>query len=334
MKNNTTTLLLLVLLLGLCLISCKGKPEKPVKKEINTTVKAVQKDEETMNSQEQEENTLPDSFKSRLRPDETLYPGKVYTDTVTYVDFNNYDYDQVLFTIKKNNDTIVLISEDEWEGKYFKEQEIIINWKIDSIRPAGDSEYLDFKEFLISSTKTAELDDKNVKVLWRETLYDEELKADINTIVLDKDFQKSIIEPERAALGYVATFVGNECEWEGGRPDENRSNLKCKLLSYLDLGCQCSDKHLGFLNQWFSKDSIALSMLKRCPTIPNTATIQSTFDEILMETNTQEQTITISYKVKTLNIRDNTVSAYTKTDQFSYDLKSIVLVDSKKTAHK
>lgn len=335
MNNNSTPLLLLALLLSLCLTSCKNIPEKPVKSEINTVVKTVEDNKGAIKSpveKETEENTIPKSFKSRLRPNEQLELGTIYTDTVTYVDFNNIDYDEVLFSVNKNDDTIVLISEDTWEGKYFKEQEIIINWKIDSIRPVGDPEYLDFKEFLVSSTKvkTSELNDKNVKVLWRETLYDEALKTTINTLVLNKEYQKNITEPERAALGYVATFVGNECEWDSGSPDENRSNLDCKLLSYLDLGYQCSDKHLGFLNNWFSKDSVALNKLKRCPTIPNSATKQSTFDEVSLKTNTQDQTIAISYKVEVINVRESSVSHYTKVDTFKYNSEGIILIDSEK----
>ncbi|CAM1340127.1 hypothetical protein [Tenacibaculum aestuarii] len=333
MKNKTIPLLLIIISLGFYFISCKNKSEKPVKTEINTMVKAVEDNKGAIKSlvkKETEENTILDNLKSHLRPNEQLKFGTIYTDTVTYVDFNNYDYDEILFSVKKNDDTVVLISEDSWEGKYFKEQKIIINWKIDSIRPVGDPEYLDFKEFLVSSTKvkTSQLNDKNIKVLWRETLYDDELKTDINTIVLNKNYQKNMTEPERAALGYIATFVGNECEWDGGSPNENRSNLDCKLLSYLDLGYQCSDKHLDFLNGWFSKDSVALNKLKRCPTIPNGATKQSTFDEILLKTNTQDQTITISYKVKVINVRESSVTSYTKTDQFNYDLNSIMLIRS------
>ena len=92
------------------------------------------------------------------------------------------------------------------------------------------------------------------------------------------------------------------------------------------MGYQCSDKHLGFLNNWFSKDIVALNKLKRCPTIPNTATIQSTFDEVLLKTNTQDQTITINYKVKVINVRENEVTTYTKIDQFKYDLNGIMLI--------
>ena len=329
MKNKITPLFLLATLLSLYLTSCKNTPEKPVKTETNTVFKVETDNKDIINFSEEESKTL-DSFKSRLRPDEELHLGKIYTDTVAYVDFNNIDYDEVLFTVKSNDDTVALISDDKWEGTFFKEQIIIINWKIDSIRPAGDPEYLDFKEFLVSSTKvkTSELNNKSVKVLWRETLYDEALKTDINIIVLNKDYQKNITEPERAALGYVATFVGNECEWDGRNPNESRSNLECKLLTYLDLGYQCSDKHLSFLNQWFSKDYVSMEKLKRCTTIPNEATMQSTFDEVLLKTNTQNQIITINYKVKVINVRENEVSTYTKKDQFNYGLNSIRLIRS------
>lgn len=334
MKNKITPLFLLAILLSLYLASCKNTPEKPVKTEINTVFKVEADNKDIIKSSEEESKTL-DSFKSRLRPDEELHLGKIYTDTVAYVDFNNIDYDEVLFTVKSNDDTVALISDDKWEGTFFKEQIIIINWKIDSIRPAGDPEYLDFKEFLVSSTKvkTSELNNKNVKILWRDTVYDEELKTDINIIVLNKDYQKNITEPERAALGYISTFVGNECEWDGRNPNESRSNLECKLLTYLDLGYQCSDRYLDFLNQWFSKDSVSIEKLKRCTTIPNGATMQSTFDEILLETNTQNQIITITYKVKVINVRESSVIRYITTDIFKYNSEGIILVDSERRAN-
>ncbi len=95
---------------------------------------------------------MSDSFKSHLRPGEELHLGQIYTDTVAYIDFNNIDYDQVLFTVKANDKTVVLISDDKWQGTFTNDQKIIINWKIDSIRPAGDPDFLEFKEFLVSAT--------------------------------------------------------------------------------------------------------------------------------------------------------------------------------------
>ncbi|WP_215224675.1 hypothetical protein [Echinicola shivajiensis] len=335
MKNTAILLLLLVFSLIFSLVSCKKASQNHSIQDRSSGIEINKSTKSTATQQSEKQISIPENLESRLRPYERLYFGNIYADTVTYIDFNNYDYDEVLFTVKKGMDTIVMLSEDKWEGKYFKGERIIINWKTDSIRPAGDPEHINFTAFLLSSKKAKVAGPKNKKatVLWRETLYDEELKTEVNTIVLNKDYKENITEAERAALGYIATFIGNECEWAGGIPDKNRSNLDCKLLSYLDLGYQCSDKHLSFLNQWFSKDTLAIKKLKKCPTIPNTATIQSTFDEISLETNPQTQIITIRYKVNGLNIRENAVSSYTKTDQFKYDLEGIVLLDSKKTAN-
>jgi hypothetical protein len=71
------------------------------------------------------------------------------------------------------------------------------------------------------------LEDKTVKFLWRADKYDAELKDTFNSIFINEDFCKTITDPERAALGYVATFIGNECWWDA-EPKDDRSNLKCK----------------------------------------------------------------------------------------------------------
>ena len=67
--------------------------------------------------------------------------------------------------------------------------------------------------------------------------------------------------------------------WDGEHKSV-RSNLKCKILTALDLGYQCSQTHLGFLKKWFKGDDKALKRLEDCSTTPYTATIQNTFDKI------------------------------------------------------
>lgn len=332
MDTKITPFFLWVILLSLYLTSCKNKSEKPIKTETNTAVNIIEdkKDSIKFQSEEKEKSKTLDSFKSRLRPDKQLEIKTIYNDTVTFLSYDdNYDY--WYFLAKKNKDTVQIMYQDIPINELVKGDSISIKWELKILQEAGDEDITYVKPYLASFNRISSKQpvDKKITVLWRDTVYDEELKTDINTIVLNKDDQENITEPERAALGYVATFVGNECEWDGRKPDENRSNLKCKLLSYLDLGYQCSDKHLGFLNKWFSKDSIVLTKLEKCPTIPNGATKQSTFEEIYMETDTKTQTITISYKVKFINVRENEVSTYTKTDFFNYDLKHIVLVASK-----
>jgi len=335
MKIKNTSLFLLAILLSLYLTSCKNKSEKAIKTETNTVVNVVEDKKDTIKfqSEEKEESKTLDKFKSRLRPNEQLELKTIYNDTVTFLSYDdNYDY--WYFLVKKSKDTVQIMYHDIPINELVKGDIISIKWELKILQEAGDEDITYVKPYLASFNKISSKPvDKKITVLWQETLYNEELKTDVNTIVLNKDYQKNITEPERAALGYVATFVGNECEWDGGKSDENRSNLKCKLLSYLDLGYQCSHKHLGFLNNWFSKDSIVLNKLKNCPTIPSGATKQSTFEEISIETDTKTQTITVSCKVKFINVRESSVSRYTKTDTFSYDLEGITLIDSEKIAN-
>ena len=68
--------------------------------------------------------------------------------------------------------------------------------------------------------------------------------------MLNQDYIKTMTDPEKAALGYVATFVGNDCWWDG-EANEEKSNLDCKIITTLGLGYQCSNEHLGFLRKWF-----------------------------------------------------------------------------------
>lgn len=161
-----------------------------------------------------------------------------------------------------------------------------------------------------------QLSDKKVKFLWREKKYNEEVKADVSSIVLNEDYIKTISDPERAVLGLIATFVGNECAWDG-EAKEDRSNLKCKILWALDLGYQCSSKQMDFLRKWFRAESKILEELKNCPTTPDGATIQDTFDEINLEVKGNQ--ILVSFKANGINLRDAT--SWNWTEDHTYELR-------------
>ena len=337
-KNKFLSILIIICLI----ISCsETKKEKSSESDSNAdlTVTEIKEksidtktDETVVNAKLKDATTIPTEFSSQLRPNETLELGKVYADTVNYVDFNDVDYDDRLFIVEKNKATMFLIFNTELKTQLLAGDNIEITWKIDSLRPAGDPEYLDFREHLVSYDIISpfKLKDRNVKALWRETQYDKSMEAKVNTMVLNKEYIKTISAAEKAALAYVATFIGNECEWDG-KVNDSRSNLKCKILTALDLGYQCSDTHYGFLKKWFSKDANVLKTLQTCTTIPNGATKQSTFDEISIETNAQDQTIRIRYKVMILNTRENSVSRYSKIDTFQYNSGNLTLLDSEKT---
>ena len=329
MKNKLLSLFLGSISLSFCLNACKDSAVATKTTESDTQIK-IKKESVTKLQLEQKTEPLR-KFSSRLRPNEKLEIGEIYTDTINFLGFNT-DYDDWLFAAKKNNDTIYLIYNEGLKTKLFEKDELVVNWKMDSLRYAADTEYVQYREYLVSfkKKKSAKLIDEKAKVLWRKIQYDEEIKDSINTMVLNNDYIKTISEPEKAALAYIATFIGNECFWEG-EVNENRSNLKCEILSALKLGYQCSDTHLGFLRKWFSKDTIVLKKLKSCPTIPFTATIQTTFDEISIATNVENETISVSYKVYGVNIRESRKWSWTQTDNFEYNSENITLINSQKS---
>lgn len=157
--------------------------------------------------------------------------------------------------------------------------------------------------------------DKTIKFLWREDKYDKELKGTYNLIAINTEFCKTITGAEKAALAYVATFIGNECSWEG-KATAGRTNLKCKILTALELGYQCSEQHLGFLRQWFRNDEKIVKELESCPTIPDGATVQDTFDEIIL--TVKGDRIKVSFKANGVNIREGRRWHWTQSDYFEF----------------
>lgn len=174
-----------------------------------------------------------------------------------------------------------------------------------------------------TSSKIFTPTDKTVKFLWRDNKYDEVLKDTFNSIIINEDYSKTMTDPERAALGYVATFVGNECKWYGETKDD-RSNLKCVILTALGLGYQCSDSHLGFLRQWFQNDPATIKELENCPTTPFTATNQNTFDEITL--TVKGDIIQVFFKASGVNLREGQSWSWTETDHFQVDDDNIKLI--------
>jgi hypothetical protein len=167
-----------------------------------------------------------------------------------------------------------------------------------------------------------------VKTYTAGGLYFAFLWRDKGEIVIPNDFAKKMSAPEKAALGYVATFIGSDCNWDGPYTDK-RDNLKCRVLTALDLGYQCSDKHLGFLRHWFRKDTVALKALENCPTVPYTATSQETFDHIAIRTT--GNLIQVLYNVSGINMREQETWSWHSKDSFKFDDNSIKLIKQEKS---
>lgn len=109
---------------------------------------------------------------------------------------------------------------------------------------------------------------------------------------INEDYIKTITNAQRAALGYITTNIGNDCYWDGEKKADE-SNLKCKFLSALNLGYQCSETHLSFLRQWFKKDPEVLKNLETCTKTASSDKIQDRFVGLRMSTT--NNTIKIVY---------------------------------------
>lgn len=158
-----------------------------------------------------------------------------------------------------------------------------------------------------------------IKILW----------LDINGIVqLNSNYIKALTEPQRAALGYIATDISSECNWDGVKKAD-ASNLKCRLLSALNLGYQCSETHLSFLKKWFKEDTKVLERLQYCNKTESSAKIQDHFIEIKMITT--KDTIKILYsavgedldKQKKWGWQEESTYSFTKTGIKQVNRKNI-----------
>lgn len=160
------------------------------------------------------------------------------------------------------------------------------------------------------------------KVVWREDIYDPSLKAHVNVIKIDESYFSKVTEPEKAVLGYLASTIGNECYADG-----SKQNVKCKILTALNLGYQCSESNKSFLKNWFRDDAAIVSQIENCkPTLPET--IEKTFEEIKI--STEVNTIKVELKGLKLNIKENTSNKWSESILFKVDGDKVSLLERTK----
>lgn len=160
------------------------------------------------------------------------------------------------------------------------------------------------------------------KIVWREDVYDPNIKGTVNVIKLDDNYFASISGPEKAVLGYLASTIGNECYADG-----SKQNVKCKILTALKLGYQCSEESKTYLKSWFRDDAVIVSQVEKCkPTLPTT--IEKTFDEVKI--SSADNKITVELKGLKLNIKENSVSKWSEALSFKVDGDKVSLVERTK----
>ncbi|MBN8584082.1 MAG: hypothetical protein J0M37_03240 [Ignavibacteria bacterium] len=160
------------------------------------------------------------------------------------------------------------------------------------------------------------------KVIWREDIYDPSLKAKVNVIKIDDSYFAGISGPEKAVLGYLASTIGNECFAEG-----NKQNVKCKILTALNLGYQCSEESKTYLKSWFRDDAAIVSQIENCkPTIAST--VEKTFDEVKI--SSADNVIKVELKGLKLNIKENSASKWSESMSFKVDGDKVSLTERTK----
>ena len=87
---------------------------------------------------------------SNLRRDQVLEIGKIYKDTVVFLE-NITDYDYFFFLVSKEKDTARIIYYDD-EIPFRKGDTIALQWKMDSINIEGEG-ILSFQEWYVSGKK-------------------------------------------------------------------------------------------------------------------------------------------------------------------------------------
>ena len=112
-------------------------------------------------------------------------------------------------------------------------------------------------------------------------------------LILDEDDLATMTDPERAAVGYLATTIGTDCDWAG----KGGENLDCKLTTALDLGYQCSARHRQYLEKWLGDDRPA-----QCVKRPITAFTQTAFNWLTITTVGRK--ITVAYAAQGVSLQD------------------------------
>jgi len=165
-----------------------------------------------------------------------------------------------------------------------------------------------------SLINTFQLKDTTQKVAWREEVFDSKLKQTVNSMVINESYFAGVTDAEKAALGYLATFIGNECRQDG-------NNVQCKILAALNLSYQCSETNKEFLKKWFANEPDLIAEIEACKT---SSTAQSTFDRITVIT--RDDVIKVKYSAMSADVKDNKFEQWTEELTFSVSGDKLDLV--------
>jgi len=109
------------------------------------------------------------------------------------------------------------------------------------------------------------LKNKNVVFFWNEIKYSHNFKRYTIFNHINKEYCKTISEPERAALAYISLYaVSLSYDPDNPREAEN-------IQSAINLDYECSEKFISFYKSWFRHEKKALEKVNPCYQVPDTS---------------------------------------------------------------
>jgi hypothetical protein len=179
----------------------------------------------------------------------------------------------------------------------------------------------------LTAQKKVPLTDKSIPFFWEERHDDPKNQGAIGDSVLvfrlNDAFLKSMSEPEKAVLAYVATFADSDnCDFS--TECDGKNGIQCKIITALGLGCQCSSQHFEFLHQWFEPKA-AVFQEGHCYQRPLTASRRILFSKINL--TVQGMVLSVGYEGR--GMTPNERWDFKGTEVFQLKEHHLVGIDSK-----
>lgn len=146
-------------------------------------------------------------------------------------------------------------------------------------------------------------------------------------LLLDEAALRCLSDAERAAVAYVATTVGTECDWVEGTDLSAPKDMDCKLTTALGLGPQCEEKHRALVHEFLGHE-----MPAQCAKIPTTAFAQTILSTLSLEH--QAENITLTYETVTTTGPTGKASRWSEVVEFRQTKPRTLTIAGRKKARK
>ena len=140
----------------------------------------------------------------------------------------------------------------------------------------------------------------------------------INIDNVNQQYLSTLDNAEKALLQYYLFAYGNSCN------SNSKNNLKCLLLSKLNIKDECETSQINFLRSWFGNNMLMNLKLNKCPQLPSEGAVKNTIDKIVL--SRKVDTLTIVIKVRGVNNLQEKYWDIEQTDSFLIKKNTLVKI--------